>query len=177
MSRPTKRWGWVLAMVSGLVWADLARAQRFGGQPEPNSREAGAPLQSRAFSPPPAPAMGGYSNPIPNGFGTPYSAPYANPFVSPYANPYLNPYMTAVPMSPDVGLLYLLGSQRASGGLGSGRLSGVRSASDAAARPAALMPHSSSRAGAGAEKYFGRGPGRSDAAGAYYQRYNRYYGR
>jgi hypothetical protein len=50
----------------------------------------------------------------------------ANPFANPALNPYLNPYMTAQPMTPQASLLYFMAAQRATGGIGSGRISGVR---------------------------------------------------
>jgi hypothetical protein len=62
-------------------------------------------------------------------------APVANPFANPYLNPYLNPTMTAQPMTPEASLLYLMAAQRATGGIGSGRISGVRPGPGPAAVP------------------------------------------
>lgn len=50
----------------------------------------------------------------------------ANPFANPAMNPYLNPYMTMQPITPQASLLYFMAAQRATGGIGSGRLSGSR---------------------------------------------------
>lgn len=133
-----------------------------------------------------APVSNGYANPIPPG-GSPYTSPYANPFANPTFNPYLNPYMTAVPVEPEAALLYFLAAQRASGGIGSGRPSGVRAAQEgtdrrygassttpatagAGVRGPALMPRSVAAPGSGAERYFGRLPDRGGAAADYYSR-------
>lgn len=141
----------------------------------------------------PAPAAAGFANPITPGLGA-YASPYANPFTNPYFNPYLNPYMTTVPMSPDLGMLYLLGARSARGGLGSGQISGVRAAErgtdrrqpnsvpptisrrsrsrsrSRSSRGPARMPRSLARPTAGAERYFGRLPDRGAAAADYYGR-------
>ncbi len=50
----------------------------------------------------------------------------ANPFANPYLNPYMNPYMTSQSMTPQASLLYFMAAQRATGGIGSGKLSGSR---------------------------------------------------
>ncbi len=147
-----------------------------------------APGGASAQATSPIPAAGGYANPIPAGASA-YTTAYANPYTSPAFNPYLNPYMTAVPISPDLGLLYMLGAQNARGGLGSGRISGVRSAEEGtdrhqpysvpptmgrASRPlstgAARMPYTLAHPTAGAERYFQRVPDRGASAANYYGR-------
>lgn len=99
---------------------------------------------------------------------------YASPVTNPYANPYMNPYMMMMPMSRDTALLSLLAAQRSSGGIGSGRLSGLPAAQ---ATRAAEMPDSLNRPGGAAARYFSRGTsGGPDLGRAYYQRHNRYFG-
>ena len=51
---------------------------------------------------------------------------FTNPYMNPYTNPFLNPYATQYPMSGPDAALSFLAAQQATGGLGSGRLSGVR---------------------------------------------------
>ena len=46
--------------------------------------------------------------------------------MNPYTNPFLNPYATQFPMSGSDAALSFLAAQQATGGLGSGRISGVR---------------------------------------------------
>lgn len=53
-------------------------------------------------------------------------SPTANPFANPAMNPYLNPYMTMQPITPQASLLYFMAAQRATGGIGSGQISGSR---------------------------------------------------
>src|SRR4051794_34391924 len=87
--------------------------------------------------------------------GRPAPTVPVNPYLmGPYANPYLNPALTQYPTSRDAALLYLLGAQRASGGVGSGALGGPGAARPA---PAAEMPGSLMVPGGGAARYFQRG--------------------
>ncbi len=51
---------------------------------------------------------------------------YTNPYATPYANPFLNPYLTQMNATPQNAALYLFAAQQATGGIGSGQLSGVR---------------------------------------------------
>lgn len=53
------------------------------------------------------------------------SGMYSNPYANPYANPFLNPYMTQGQVNGNAAL-YFLAAQQANGGIGSGRISGVR---------------------------------------------------
>ncbi len=86
-----------------------------------------------------------------------------SPFLSPAANPYLNPYLSTPnqTMSGETALLFMLSAQNASGGIGSGRMSGVKQLEEgtAPAGTAAL----DSRRGAdprtrpGYRRYFQRG--------------------
>jgi hypothetical protein len=112
-------------------------------------------------------------------FGSMMASPYANP----YMNPFLNPYMTqGSNMGRTNTLLYFFSAQQASGGLGSGRLSGSRPStatkpgSPAARRAPAEMPRTSQIPGGGAARYFQRGPVAAASRQNYYQRYNRYFG-
>ena len=51
---------------------------------------------------------------------------YANPYSNPYANPFLNPYIAQYPSTASNAALFFLAAQQATGGIGSGQLSGVR---------------------------------------------------
>ncbi len=129
-------------------------------------------------------ARGAYANPIPAGQA--YGAAYANPYTSPAFLPYMNPAMAIDPkQAPDAALWYLLQQQRASGGIGSGRLSGVaqaeegRPAPDPAApqrpltqrsTPAAFMPRSAATPYGAADRYFMRAQPSRTTAGRYYNR-------
>ncbi|WP_422930339.1 hypothetical protein [Singulisphaera sp. PoT] len=97
-------------------------------------------------------------------------ATYANPYTNPYANPFLNPYMTQAPVNGN-GALYFFAAQQANGGIGSGRLSGVRPA-PAPAEPAA--PPDDRRLtdvpGGSASRYFNRSPQNPTNTHRYYNR-------
>ena len=105
--------------------------------------------------------------------GAPAANPFTNPVTNPYLNPYLNPYVNPSVMGRDGALLYFLSAQQASGGIGSGMLSGLRAPAAAASRPAAEMPRSVMAPGGGAARYFQRGP--AGGRPAYFQRPNRYF--
>ncbi len=109
----------------------------------------------------------------------------ANPYLNPYLNPFLNPMMTqsAQPMRPTDALLYMYAAQQASGGIGSGRISGVRPGGARAGQPTATPayePDETQRVsdipGAGAAGYFNRGQSHPQRTGRYYNRPGRYYG-
>ena len=98
-----------------------------------------------------------------------------NPLMNPAVNPYLNPYLSNTPIPTDVAVMSMLQAQKASGGIGSGALSGVREleqgrkahAPKSQTSPTADVPNASERAG----RYFHRGQGRFNArAGSYFQR-------
>ena len=116
------------------------------------------------------------------GFGSPPGAAAAmsgNPFLSPYGNPFLNPALTQQSMTPGSAGLYFFAAQQATGGIGSGRLSGSRplpgspAGLPAAGRNAATDPAPrglSNRPGAGAARYFAREfPAKAEPKG-YYKR-------
>jgi hypothetical protein len=105
----------------------------------------------------------------------------ANPYMNPYLNPYLNPYATNQRMSAGNAALYLFSAQAASGGIGSGQLSGVR--------PGARTPgaresvpgqrgkddgHEVRGVPPTAARYFMRGT-QKPAASSFYNRQGRYY--
>jgi hypothetical protein len=97
-------------------------------------------------------------------------------YYNPYMNPILNPALTQRPMDPAVPLLYLMGANDAAGGLGSGRLSGVRPANDGG-KLAQSMARTMATPGAGASRYFHRGPSQSTGRPTGFQRQNRYFGK
>jgi len=104
---------------------------------------------------------------------------YGNPYMNPYVNPFMNPYATQMQTTPGNAALFFFGAQAASGGIGSGQLSGSRGAGRTAAprqpsgrsaedrQPNAGVPSSVSR-------YFQRGPEKA-RAGSFYNRQGRYY--
>jgi hypothetical protein len=103
-------------------------------------------------------------------------APVPSPFLNPLVNPYLNPYLANTQVPPDVALYYMLQNQRASGGIGSGAMSGLLEAEQrrTGQLPAARKKGTQSVAttGRGATRYFQRGPGRFGSRSAsYFQRY------
>jgi|GEM_PF-5878822 len=111
----------------------------------------------------PAEAQTAPSTPSSNNMGM-----YANPYTNPYANPFLNPFMTQMPANGNAAL-YFFAAQQANGGIGSGRLSGVRPA------PAAPEPAASSDdrrltdiPGGSASRYFNRGPKSPTRVNHYY---------
>ncbi len=111
--------------------------------------------------------------PRPQSPAVPPAAIMMNPYLNPYMNPYFNPAATQQPMSAGTAALYLYSAQAASGGIGSGRLSGSRPQASSA-RPAE-MPDSASVPGAGASRYFNPGPVNVNGAGRYYNRRSRYF--
>lgn len=133
---------WMVAL-GGLWTAGAAQAQQPGtGAPAPHNRSAA------------------YAS---------VAAARANPYLNPTINPYLNPYLSTTSMSPDAALLYLLAAQNASGGLGSGEISGVRAAEEgrsarSATPPRAVPPRS------GYRRYFQRGIGATGGERTYFQR-------
>jgi hypothetical protein len=108
------------------------------------------------------------------------SAMNPNPMTNPLANPFLNPYLTQVPAQGNMSLYYFFAAQQASGGLGSGQLSGVRPGPGSApGRGSAPAPTSKRRQsdvpGAVASRYFNRQTQPAGASGHYYNRQGRYY--
>lgn len=114
----------------------------------------------------------------PTGGGTaPNVGMYANPYANPYMNPFLNPYMTQQPLQGNAAL-YLFAAQQQAGGIGSGRLSGVRP-DPRAAKPSAPQPVADNRRatdqpGGGASQYFDRSYQPAVGAGRYFNRASRY---
>ena len=116
---------------------------------------------------------------------------YGNPYSNPYLNPFLNPAMSQVTQAgPANAALYFMAAQQASGGIGSGQLSGVRPGpmtpgrgAGAAARTragsnaqASASPiRTSDVPGAGAASYFGRSQKAASGTGPYYNRPSSYY--
>jgi hypothetical protein len=105
-----------------------------------------------------------------------------NPYLNPYMNPYFNPYMTQAAQTPGQAALYFYAAQQMTGGLGSGRLSGVRPApGDASARKTTAhastatkeTPHGSNTPGAGASRYFNRSFAAVPTPSHYYNRQSR----
>jgi hypothetical protein len=82
----------------------------------------------------------------------------ASPGGNPYLNPVLNPGLLQQPGGRDALWLYLLSANDANGGIGSGRISGVRAA-EVKAHTSGFPPEMS-RPGAGASRYFNRAPAR-----------------
>ena len=96
--------------------------------------------------------------------------------MNPYTNPFLNPYATQYPMTGSDAALSFLAAQQATGGLGSGRLSGVRPAGREGGGRRSPRPNTTAVPGAAASRYFNRGlpaPGGSrghyNRPGSYYQ--------
>ncbi len=100
-----------------------------------------------------------------------------NPYMNPYANPFLNPYATQYPMSGTDAALSFFAAQQATGGLGSGRLSGVRPAGRQGAVAIAPEAPVSTTAvpGAAASHYFNRGLPATAGPRAHYSRPSSYY--
>ena len=104
----------------------------------------------------------------------PPAAVMANPYLNPYLNPYMNPAAAQQPMNANNALLYLYSANAANGGIGSGRMSGVRGTP--APRPrAAELPNSVSVPGGGAARFFNPGPVNAGGAGRYYNQRGRYF--
>jgi hypothetical protein len=82
----------------------------------------------------------------------------ASPGGNPYLNPVFNPGLLQEPAGRDALWLYLLKANDANGGIGSGRISGVRAAEEGA--HTAGYPPQISRPAAGASRYFNRAPAR-----------------
>ena len=106
---------------------------------------------------------------------------YVNPYNNPYMNPLLNPIAASQPMDRNSALYYLLSAQAAKGGLGSGRMARTQAQATignkgAAGRPVAEMPRAAMIPGAGAARYFGRGPVKVQGSDSYFGRQNRYFG-
>jgi hypothetical protein len=88
----------------------------------------------------------------------------ANPFMNPYMNPFMNPYMTQSQMPPGNAALYFIAAQQMNGGIGSGRLSGVRPGPAAPGMAPGSIGKKAEEArqgganvpGAGAARYFNR---------------------
>jgi hypothetical protein len=110
------------------------------------------------------------------------SNPALNPYANPYLNPMFNPYAAQVGMTPGNAGLYFYAAQQMTGGIGSGRLSGVRPApgtapaqKTAAHTPETTRetPHTSNTPGAGASHYFNRNFATSAGPPRYYNRQTR----
>lgn len=101
----------------------------------------------------------------------------ANPYMNTYTNPFLNPYATQYPMSGTDAALSFFAAQQAAGGLGSGRLSGVRpsgrekSVAIAPGTPNATM----AVPGAAASRFFNRSQPAGDGPRGHYDRPSSYY--
>lgn len=93
---------------------------------------------------------------------------------SPVLSPYLVPFAAGYDVDPRAMGLYLLALQRARGGLGSGRLSGLESPAVTGRRPAE-MPRSLSRPGGAAAGYFGNSRAAQRVESPYGNRHNRYF--
>lgn len=107
------------------------------------------------------------------------SAMYANPYANPYLNPFLNPYMTQTQFSGNAAL-YLFAAQQSNGGIGSGRLSGVRPGprpAPAATQSPAEKRRATDTPGASASRYFNRGfaPAANGGTSRFYNRQSRSY--
>ena len=105
-----------------------------------------------------------------------------NPYMYPYTNPFLNPYATQYPMSGTDAALSFFAAQQATGGLGSGRLSGVRPpVREGSVAVAPATPNGTTAVpGAAASRYFQRslpatgGPqGHYNRPSSYYQNFRR----
>ena len=102
---------------------------------------------------------------------------FTNPYMNPYANPYLNPYATQYPMSGPDAAFSFFAAQQATGGLGSGRLSGVRPAGrEGSAAAAPPTPNTTTAVpGAAASRYFNRNLPTAGGPRAHYNRPSSYY--
>ena len=122
----------------------------------------------------PSRAMAQLAPPPSQSSGVPSASMMANPYLNPYLNPYINPLATQQPANGKNALLYMYAANSANGGLGSGRISGVRGG--AAAKPkVAEMPNSVSQPGGGAARFFNPGPVNAARSGSFYNRRNRYF--
>ena len=115
--------------------------------------------------------------------------PLTNPYMNPYMNPYLNPSMTTGTVSRNDALLYLYSAQQMPGGLLGARQPAATASTPSAPRTVAArtagvrtgvaeMPRSVMQPGAGAARYFNRGPVSGPAAtlpGAKFMRHERYF--
>lgn len=115
--------------------------------------------------------------------------PLTNPYMNPYLNPYLNPAMTTGTVNRNDSLLYLYAAQQMPGGLLGARQPAATSASPSPPRSVASrsagvrtsgaeMPRSVMQPGAGASRYFNRGPAAGPATslpGATFMRHDRYF--
>jgi hypothetical protein len=83
---------------------------------------------------------------------------FANPYMNPYTNPFLNPYATQYRMSGSDAAFSFLAAQQATGGLGSGQISGVRPSvgGGTAALAPQGPPSTTAVPGAAASRYFNR---------------------
>ncbi len=107
---------------------------------------------------------------------------YTNPYMNPYMNPFLNPYASQYPMSGPDAAFSFFAAQQATGGIGSGRLSGVRPAGQEGAAAVAPQTPDATMAvpGAAASRYFNRAlpatggpPGHYNRPSPYYQNFRR----
>ncbi|WP_435010155.1 hypothetical protein P12x_001385 [Tundrisphaera lichenicola] len=103
-----------------------------------------------------------------SGAARPPQALLMNPYLNPYMNPYLNPGATQQNMSPSDALLYLYAAQSATGGIGSGLISGSR---PTPGRTRAIEKSVSTAVpGGGASGFFNPGPVNVNGAGRYFNR-------
>ena len=106
---------------------------------------------------------------------------FANPYATPYANPFLNPYMMQMNTTPQNAALYFFAAQGASGGIGSGQLSGVRPGpgtpgrrTSRAAAPQEKRAPSAPGVPSSVARYFNRGS-QSAGTGTHFNRPGSYY--
>lgn len=88
------------------------------------------------------------------------AAALVSPAGNPYLNPVLNPGLLQNPAGRDAFWLSILAANNANGGLGSGRISGARSAVGSGERRHSGYPRELTRPGAGASRYFNRAAAR-----------------
>ena len=102
---------------------------------------------------------------------------FANPYMNPYTNPFLNPYASLQPMSGRDAALSFLAAQQATGGLGSGQLSGVRPHARGGRRPSSpRTPNATTGVpGAAASGYFNGACRRPGGSRDHYNRSESYY--
>jgi hypothetical protein len=132
-------------------------------------------------------AVGGASGGLPA-----TASQMANPYTNPMMNPFLNPYMAAFSQPATTqntaqnAAMYFFAAQAASGGIGSGQLSGSRPApgagrSSASSRAATAATRSQKETGAvrisdipggGAARYFGRSAQSNAGPSSYFNRPN-----
>jgi hypothetical protein len=101
----------------------------------------------------------------------------ANPYAMPMMNPFMNPYAAMyAPANQQNLALYFLAAQSASGGIGSGQMSGTRPRPAVQAAPTVAADRRvSDTPGAGAARYFNRSVKGGNVPQAHYNRFGNYY--